>query len=207
MPAGQYHRLRHQLQAMLSPARMAHSLGVMATARAMAPRMGADAAQAELAGLVHDIAKELPPREMSRLADEARIVCHQPCERHPIYLHAPVGAFLADRYLGVRDVAILEAIAVHSYGGPTPRLEDPLAWVLRLADLTEPNRRFDAADSLRWAWACKGWRYAAWLACTNLERYLTRIGAPCHPNVVAVTREMGLRQATPGFLAPSPLPR
>ena len=207
MPAGQYHCLRHRLQAMLSPARMAHSLGVMATARVMAPSMGADPAQAELAGLVHDVAKEFPPQEMIRLASEAGITFCQPCERHPIYLHAPVGAFLAERCLGVSDVAVLEAIAVHSYGGPTPRLDDPLAWALRLADLTEPNRRFDAADGRRWAWACKGWRYAGWLACTNLERYLTRIGVPCHPNVVEVARELGHSQhASTDPLAPSPLP-
>jgi len=191
MPAARYHRLRRQLQAQLSPPRMAHSLGVMITARAMAPTMGADPAAAELAGLVHDIAKELPAAALARLARAAGITYSHPCERHPVYLHATVGAHLAEAWLGVREHAVLDAIAAHSQGGPDPRLGSPLVWCLRLADLTELHRRYGAANAIRWAWAHRGWRPAAHVACTNLLRYLRQENIPCHPNVLQVIQELG----------------
>ncbi len=190
MPAARYHRLRRLLQAQLSPPRMAHSLGVMATCRSMAPTMGVDPSAAELAGLVHDVAKELPASDLERLARAAGITYSHPCERHSTYLHATVGAQLAETWLNVGEPDVLRAIAAHSHGGPDPLLDAPLVWCLRLADLTELHRRYGAADAIRWTWAHRGWRPAAYVACSNLVRHLRQEGIPCHPNVLRAVKEL-----------------
>jgi HD superfamily phosphohydrolase YqeK len=37
------------------------------------------------------------------LAEEAGIELHDPCEQHPIYLHALVGTYLAAKELAITD--------------------------------------------------------------------------------------------------------
>ena len=61
-------RIEAYLSENLSPARFKHILGVRETAVALAKRLGIDTAQAELAALLHDCAKERPDDELLALA-------------------------------------------------------------------------------------------------------------------------------------------
>ena len=51
------------LKKMLKPERYRHSLGAMETARKLALKWGADADRAQIAGLLHDITKNMPDAE------------------------------------------------------------------------------------------------------------------------------------------------
>lgn len=51
--------IRDKLQKVLSPKRFKHSLGVMETAVKLASKFGVDVKKAELAGILHDCAREI----------------------------------------------------------------------------------------------------------------------------------------------------
>jgi HD superfamily phosphohydrolase YqeK len=77
----------------------------------LTPIYSLDRAQAKSAGLLHDAARDLNCEHQLALAKEAGIELCDPCEQHPVYLHALVGAYLAAKELGVMDRLILDAIA------------------------------------------------------------------------------------------------
>jgi hypothetical protein len=84
------------LKRLLTPQRLQHSLGVMQVIGESAGIYSLDRTRAVTAGLLHDAAKDLGPEQQLALAEEAGIEIHYPCERTPLYLHGPVGAYLRD---------------------------------------------------------------------------------------------------------------
>lgn len=138
--------LRSILEKQLSSARYQHSLGVMNLSRELAEIYGADPAKAEMAGLLHDVAREYPPKKLLETAYRWAIPI-EPCEeRIPLLLHGVVGAAVVRRDFGVDDPEILEAIALHITGAPSMSL---IAQIVFLADFAEPNRRFGTARFAR----------------------------------------------------------
>jgi len=135
-----------RLQSMLSDKRLKHSLGVSATAAYLAELYGADREQAEVAGLLHDCARDMTGGELLALARENNLPVDEVEVVKPTLLHAQVGAMLARRQLGVLDYAVLRAIEVHTLGDVTMTLLDK---VLFVADKTEPGRKTPGVDELR----------------------------------------------------------
>jgi len=83
----------------LTLSRLRHSLGVMQVMGELAEICHLDRTQALLAGLLRDAAKDLSVERQLALAEEAQIEFHHDCERHPVYLHAPVW-FIKYEYKG-----------------------------------------------------------------------------------------------------------
>ena len=124
--------------------RWRHTLGVAETAYRLATSLGWPAPEREralLAGLLHDVAKELPRERQRELVGLPR---GDPATSPPDpedfsgpLLHARAGAVVAERDYGVTDEGVLEAIAFHPTGTPGPT---PLAQLLFVADFLEPGR-------------------------------------------------------------------
>jgi predicted HD superfamily hydrolase involved in NAD metabolism len=167
------------LQERLSPHRYQHSLGVAATARELAERFGADADRAELAGLLHDAAREWRPPQLLEGAREAGLEVTYMEEMAPMpCLHGPLGAEVAKREFGVADAELLEAIAHHTMGRERMGL---LERVVFLADAIEPNRpSMPYIDELR-ELAHKDLNLACRRAYDHTFDYLLRTGQPIHP--------------------------
>ncbi|MCL2817185.1 MAG: bis(5'-nucleosyl)-tetraphosphatase (symmetrical) YqeK, partial [Clostridiales bacterium] len=101
---------KERLARTLSAARYEHSLNVMEAAGKLALRWGADAEKARVAGLLHDVARDLPSEEMLRESVLAGI----DSSGAPVLLHAPLGAHLLRRDWGIEDGEILQAVAEHT---------------------------------------------------------------------------------------------
>ena len=65
--------LRIILQMKLTPKRYKHSLGVRDTAVILAKRFGGSIEKAEVAGLMHDCAREFSEDKLLKMADEFNI--------------------------------------------------------------------------------------------------------------------------------------
>lgn len=126
------------LEGILSPERLRHSLGVMQVMLDLSPIYSLNPEQAMIAGLLHDAAKDLSHKDQLALAKEANIQFRESCESLPIYLHAPVGAYLIGRDLNIYDSQVLGAIAAHSFSDSLENLNAPLSQCLRFADLLAP---------------------------------------------------------------------
>jgi predicted HD superfamily hydrolase involved in NAD metabolism len=138
-------QIRDHLRQALPPELYTHSAGVVQTARALAGNLGCNPDRAELAGWLHDCARHLPGRELLVLARDNNIKTDRFSLRHPVLLHAPVGAVMAER-LGCTDSEVLAAIRHHTLGIPKMPL---LGRIIYLADKIEPGRHYPGIEILR----------------------------------------------------------
>jgi len=142
-------RERGGLKKILSPGRYRHSLAVARLAVELAPGLGISPQQAALAGLLHDCARELPASALAGLLHAKKpwgMLYREVVKNMPVLLHAWAGAELARGKFGVRDRAILEAIALHATGAPGM---GPLARLIYVCDLAAEGRGFKEAALIR----------------------------------------------------------
>lgn len=130
------------LKPRLSEKRFQHSVGVMQTMDKLADIYNLDKEQATTAGILHDIAKELESDQYKKIIKDAKIEirCKEDKNFH-FYLHGPVGAYLAEKELQIKDPVILNAIETHTfYGVFDEQFNTRLNWCLHFSDILEPNR-------------------------------------------------------------------
>lgn len=129
-PSGQVWEERVRL--MVRPRRFEHVLRVAALAREIARANDLDADRAYAAGILHDIARDLPDAELLRLAPPE-------CDidaGHPLALHGRAARTLLERW-GYADRVVLEAVEDHTTG---PRGGNAVAACVYVADVSEPGR-------------------------------------------------------------------
>lgn len=153
-----------------------HCLGVEETSVKLARAYGIDEKKAALAGLVHDYGKLFPEEELCRIALENGIG-DDVILKEPVLLHAPVGAWLLQKDLGIKDEEILEAVRLHTTGFPAM---SPLAKIIYLADYIEPGRNCPGVEEVR-AIAFQDLEKALLAAVNMTIRYVLERGMLLHP--------------------------
>lgn len=190
------------LKRTLSPQRLQHSLGVMQVMLDLADIYQLDERQAEQAGLLHDVAKELSHEESLALVEAGQVSLYHPCERHPVYLHALVGAFWVSTELGLVDEAVCDAIAAHSNGGSGRNFHAPLSRCLRIADLLAPVKAWLGMPKLRHVVYAGRLEEATLLQSVWLIEYFQQTDIPIHPHVEQTVVELSAKlQVEAGFFA------
>ena len=140
-------RITKDLQQYLTPHRFTHVLGVAKAARILAERYGADVDKAELAGLLHDAAKQKPLEEMQNLARKAFGDTLDPVIMATgSLLHGYAAVTVAKETYGIDDEDILAALAHHTTGAVHMGILEKIIFV---ADYIEDNRDFDGVENLR----------------------------------------------------------
>lgn len=117
-------------------------------AQQMAQRLGADSQKAYLAGVLHDIAKEMPVAELLDICKTKGIKLSVAEENNIALLHAPVGACIIKDF-GVNDAEVIDAVRYHTVGRAGMSL---LEKIIYLADMIEPGRSFPEAAEIRAIW-------------------------------------------------------
>jgi len=125
--------------------RWIHTLGVMSTSRKLAEEYGEDPDRAELAAIIHDVAKYWPVEEQRQY-----IVDHQLDTELLHYnkelWHAEIGYHVAWVQYGIVDLGIRDAIRYHTSGRAGMSTLEKVVW---LADYIEPNRDFPGVEEAR----------------------------------------------------------
>jgi predicted HD superfamily hydrolase involved in NAD metabolism len=139
-------RARELVEERLKPTSAAHCARTAETAVAMALRFGVDVADAELAGLLHDYARDVIDTDAVPLASDLGLPVTAFEVAHPHLLHARLGAALVRRDLPGVGEAVLSAISAHTVGAiPMSDLDR----IVYIADAIEPGRDYPAVESLR----------------------------------------------------------
>lgn len=125
--------------------RYIHTLGVMDTAIELAELYGEEAKKAEIAAILHDIAKYADVDWMKTIVREQKLDERMLTWGSEI-LHGPVGAYIAQSEFGITDENILNAIRFHTTGRAKM---NTLEKIIFIADMIEPNRKFEGVDTLR----------------------------------------------------------
>ncbi|MED4530792.1 bis(5'-nucleosyl)-tetraphosphatase (symmetrical) YqeK [Metabacillus fastidiosus] len=129
----------------LTERRYIHTIGVMETAVALAKRYGEDEKKAEIAAVFHDYAKFRPKEEMKQIIVEQKMPSNLLIHNDELW-HAPVGAYLVEKEVGITDESILMAIRYHTSG----RMDmSQLEKIIYIADYIEPNRNFPGVEEVR----------------------------------------------------------
>ena len=133
--------VKKYLKANLSRERVAHSLRTADVCAYLAEIHGEDTDKAYLAGLLHDIAKELPKSEREK---------HMDCSDdnlllYPETAHAFIGASVAKEEFNIEDSDVLNAIRYHTTARP---LMSNIEKIVFIADKIEEGRRFEEAGYL-----------------------------------------------------------
>ena len=136
-----------KLRGMMNPHRFQHTMGVRKEAIRLAAIHGLPIQRAALAGLLHDCAKGMSLKEMQKIAREQRLTESEDVLSSSALLHAPVGAYLAQKEFGSRDEDVLNAIRSHTVGRAGM---SPLEMCIFVADATEEGREdYEGLSRLR----------------------------------------------------------
>lgn len=167
------------VQEQLPEKRYKHTVGVMETAITLAKKFGVDEKKAELAAIFHDYAKFRPKEEMKNIIIEEKMPSEL-LEFNSELWHAPVGAYLVEKEVGITDSEVLDAIKYHTSGrkGMTT-----LEKVVYLADYIEPGRKFTGVDEVR-ELAKKDLNTALLKAVQNSIIFLMKKNQPVYPDSI-----------------------
>lgn len=134
------------LKQMLGEKRYIHSLGVSAEAKELAALNGCDLYKAELAGLVHDCAKNIPKDKLLEVCQSFGYIPDETEQKNPGLIHAPLGAVMIKSLFGIEDEEIQNAVRMHTTAGKNMQKLDKIIY---LADMIEPSRDYDEVYELR----------------------------------------------------------
>ena len=125
--------------------RYIHTIGVMETAITLAKQYGEESDSAEIAAILHDIAKYADEDWMRQIVKENGLDPRLSLWGSEI-LHGRVGAWIAETEFNIRNEDILNAIRFHTTGrAGMSKLEK----IIFIADMIEPNRKFAGVEKLR----------------------------------------------------------
>lgn len=135
-------KIQKDLKESLSEKRYIHSIGVMNMSIELAKLYNADIETARLAGILHDIAKEMTPEEKIQYVNDNNIVIDDVERINTPILHGKIGADIARKKYGVNE-QIQKAIEYHTTTDPNM---DIIAKILYVADKIELNRKSEDYD-------------------------------------------------------------
>jgi len=138
--------IKLRLQEMLGEERLEHSVNTSKIARKLAIKYNYDADRAEVAGLLHDCAKDLDCENLKKVVKEYNIKIDKFVAKIPKLLHPLVGAVIAKREFNIQDPVILKAIKAHSTGVAQMSLLDKIIY---LSDKIEPLRNMNGVEEVR----------------------------------------------------------
>lgn len=130
----------------LSEKRFIHSLNVASAAKKLAELNGADPHKCYIAGLLHDICKELSAEEQLALIERSKFEI-SPVERSAKKTHhAIAGAqFIAEKY-GIEDEDILSAVRWHTVGKGGMNIYEQIIF---MADIISDERSYKNVEFYR----------------------------------------------------------
>ena len=136
--------IKADLKEKLPKKRYEHTIGVAYTAAALAMCYGEDILKAELAGILHDVAKA---KKSSELKDDMKGYIDPYtdgdyvaliADKAPQILHAIYAPYLAKKDYRIEDKDILSAIRWHTTGKKDMTMLEKIVFA---ADYIEPNRK------------------------------------------------------------------
>lgn len=137
-------KIMEYLEVSLKPTRLEHTLSVATLAVEMARKYGADVQKAELAALLHDMARNIGIPATNMYVKALKLP--EEYTDNVNLAHSKIGAALAGSEFNVSDPEILDAVSYHTTGRADMSI---LEKIIFLADAIEPLRDYNGVDSIR----------------------------------------------------------
>ncbi len=166
--------------------RFLHSLEVAKSAEYLAHRYGADPDKARVAGLLHDVMKDVSGNEQLQILKEFGILLSVAEKQAPKLWHAYAGAAFIQHILHIEDMDIVRAVYYHTTARAGMSL---LEKVLYIADFISADRTYPDVDVMR-RLADSSLEEAMGYALRYTVRELEKKGAAVHPDTLAALDEI-----------------
>jgi len=134
------------VEASLSRPRLRHSREVARLASELCDRFHADEEKGYIAGISHDLARELSISEMLILAESDGLPLRDWEKANPLLLHGRAAAAILTKHTGYTDAETLQAVRDHVTGRGTM---GPISRIVFAADFLEPTREFVSPEFRR----------------------------------------------------------
>ncbi len=134
------------IRPLMGERRYNHCVNVSAEAVRLAEKYGADADKAAVAGILHDITKEMDFEKQLQIIDSGDIILTDVEKRTNKLWHAISGSVYIQKELGIDDKDIINAVRYHTTGRANMSL---LEKVIFLADFTSAERDYPDVDVIR----------------------------------------------------------
>jgi nicotinate-nucleotide adenylyltransferase len=134
------------VEASLSRPRLLHSREVARLSSELCDRFHADEEKGYIAGIAHDLARELSISEMLILAESDGLPLRDWEKANPLLLHGRAAAAILTKHTGYTDAETLQAVRDHVTGRGTM---GPISRIVFAADFLEPTREFVSPEFRR----------------------------------------------------------
>lgn len=139
-------KVRCYALAALKSERYAHSMRTAETASLLCEHYGEKRDSGYFAGVAHDMCKEMDDTMLIQLASQDGLPVSVAEKKKPQLLHGRAAAILLHKQFGIKDLEILEAIRLHTFGSPNMC---NLAKILYIADKIEPGRPHMSSEKIQ----------------------------------------------------------
>lgn len=140
---GQY---KEYLKENLSKKRYTHSVNVANAAVKLAKAYGGNEDKAYLAGLLHDVCKEMPVQEQLNMVLASTLDVSEVETKTTALFHAIAGAEFIQKKFGIKDADIINAVRYHTVACGNM---SKLAQIIYLADLISDDRDYKDVKKMR----------------------------------------------------------
>ena len=134
------------IKSMMSENRYNHCVNVSKEAVKLAKRYGGDEEKAAVAGILHDITKEMPKEEQLQIMHDSGIILDDIQKNAPKLWHGISGSVYIKKHFGIEDEDILNAICYHTTGRAGMSLLEKIIFV---ADFTSEERTYKGVATMR----------------------------------------------------------
>lgn len=134
------------IKSMMSENRYNHCVNVSKEAVKLAKRYGGDEEKAAIAGILHDITKEMPKEEQLQIMLDSGIILDDIQKNAPKLWHGISGSVYIKNHLDIDDEDILNAICYHTTGRAGMSLLEKIIFV---ADFTSEERTYKGVATMR----------------------------------------------------------
>lgn len=134
------------IKSMMSESRYNHCVNVSKEAVKLAKRYGGDEEKAAVAGILHDITKEMLKEEQLQIMLDSGIILDDIQKNAPKLWHGISGSIYIKKHFGIEDEDILNAICYHTTGRAGMSLLEKIIFV---ADFTSEDRTYKGVATMR----------------------------------------------------------
>ena len=134
------------IKTMMSENRYNHCVNVSKEAVKLAKRYGGDEEKAAVAGILHDITKEMPKEEQLQIMLDSGIILDDIQKNAPKLWHGISGSVYIKNHLCIEDEDILNAICYHTTGRAGMSILEKIIFV---ADFTSEERTYKGVATMR----------------------------------------------------------
>lgn len=134
------------IKPMMSENRYNHCVNVSKEAVKLARRYGGDEEKAAIAGILHDITKEMPKEEQLQIIIDSGIILDDIQKNAPKLWHGISGSVYIKNHLGIDDEDILNSVCYHTTGRAGM---STLEKIIFIADFTSEERTYNGVATMR----------------------------------------------------------